>query len=351
MIRTLAKLFSALAMLASVGLTATPAAAWNRFVSMGVAVVQPDPSCVSHIPNRAICAARATDDALVVDQFDGNSWSGWAPLAGTVTSSPSCAQAGAGKALCAARGQTGNLVYALFNGARWSALARVGSAAIASAPSCVNYAAARVLCAARGYAGGLVSVTFNGKWSAFKTNVILGTISAPGCTRDDSGAAICATLGSASNVLIARFNGAAWSSVLNLGQGGGFTAEIDCASMMSGGNINCFGRGTDSQINLNVYVGGAWALSQWEGWQGLGGLAGSKASCAALTVDQNECAILGTDSALYVGRFAPAIIGWSGWQRLGGAFIGAPSCIVLSQDNVLCAAIGINNRGVSTTGP
>ena len=81
-----------LALTAALGLSGPLASA--GFVSMGAALVRPDPSCASNTAGRAVCAARGLQNSFLVDRYDGASWSGWKTLAGVITSSPSCVKPG-----------------------------------------------------------------------------------------------------------------------------------------------------------------------------------------------------------------------------------------------------------------
>ena len=79
-------------------------AAWGGFTSMGSTLLNSDVSCASLSSGKVICGGRSLQHTLLVDLFNGVSWSGWTSLGGAITSNPSCTSDGAGKVICAARG-------------------------------------------------------------------------------------------------------------------------------------------------------------------------------------------------------------------------------------------------------
>lgn len=91
-------------------------AARTGAISMGATVVLSDPSCASPSTGLAVCAARGVGQTLIVNQWNGTTWTVWKTIAGTVTSNPSCAADGAGKVICGVRNATGGLSAAIYNG-------------------------------------------------------------------------------------------------------------------------------------------------------------------------------------------------------------------------------------------
>jgi len=325
-------------------------AAWTAPVTMGATVVISDPSCASSSTGTAVCAARGLAQTLVVNQWDGTKWIGWKVVAGNVTSSPSCAATGTGDVVCAARNLTSGISATVFDGAAWGPLKNVGGQ-ITFEPSCATLTPGSILCAARSTTGTLTSTVFNGTtWSAFKT--LKGPIvSAPGCGGDGSGFVYC--LATSTNliwhVFATRFNGTAWSPFLDIG-GSSITDRYHCVALGGTlGPVACFARGSNSGQFVNDFKGGAWAVSSWTGWSGLGGAVSSGTACDQVTTSQLACATVASDAALWVNSFNGT--GWLGWTKSGGSQIGNPSCTSLGGDKVLCAVIGGNGKGSSVVGP
>src|SRR5215472_2034449 len=128
-------------------------AAWTSAVSMGTTVVLSDPSCASPVAGEAVCAARGLGQTLVVNKWNGSTWSGWKVIAGTVTAKPSCSADLAGNAVGAVRNDAGGIAATVYNGTAWSALTNAGGQ-ITFEPSCAPLTAGKVLCVARNTTGG-----------------------------------------------------------------------------------------------------------------------------------------------------------------------------------------------------
>jgi len=322
-------------------------ATWGSFVSLGSTTVNSDVSCTASSGGQAVCAASGFTNALLVNQFNGSTWSGWTKLAGAISSAPSCASDGNGHVVCVARASNGGMVATVFNGTAWSAEVKL-KASLASAPSCATLGGGRVLCAARSVTGALTSSVFNGTtWSAFDNQAETLT-SGPGCGSDDAGRVVCAMNDTSSNVVVNRYNGTGWDGFLNLG--GRATGEPTCTNIEESGQVVCFARGTDSSLNGNRFNGQIWVTGNWLGWGFEGGLIGPKGSCAVITTNQLVCGVFGViDSALWVNEFTGTQ--WTGFQRLGQTTVGSPSCTTLGGGKVLCTAVGVNSKVSSIVGP
>src|SRR5882762_10349483 len=129
-------------------------AAWSPFISLGSTTVNSDPSCAAMPGGIVVCSARSFANTLMVNKFDGSTWTGWTKLAGAVTSAPSCTSDGVSKVICAARATNGGMVYTIFDGAIWTKEVKL-KGQLDSGPSCANFHSGRVLCAARSATGGL----------------------------------------------------------------------------------------------------------------------------------------------------------------------------------------------------
>ena len=119
-------------------------ASWS-FVSTGTTTGNGNPSCAQATKNLVACAVQSSTYSLMVNQFNGTSWSKWSSLAGTVTSTPTCTGDGSGNVFCAAT-TTGGMEVSIFNGTSWSKPAKVAGT-LYSAPSCAEYLAGEVVCA------------------------------------------------------------------------------------------------------------------------------------------------------------------------------------------------------------
>jgi len=284
----------------------------------------------------------------MVNEFNGTAWgTSWTSLAGTVSSDPSCTSDGAGKVMCAAVASSGNLLWSIFKGTIWSAPATV-SAALYSAPSCAQYNTGQVLCAARSLSGGLTWSVYNGtSWKAF-ANLATSTESAPSCTTDNNNGVICGVYTTASATLVNRYAGGTWKGFLNLS--GIATSVPDCTSMNSAGNVVCFAEGIDNGIYGTRFNGGAWMLSSWSGYGGIGGSVIANVSCTRQSPDLLVCGALDpTDNALWSDVYNGS--NWSGWSKVGGLGINSPACAPLGTGQVVCVVLGINNKLTSVVGP
>jgi hypothetical protein len=335
----------------AVMLCAVPSAwaTWGARLSMGTTVVLSDPSCASPSTGVAVCAARGLGQTLMVDRFNGNHWSGWTMVAGVVTSNPSCTADGAGDVLCAARNGSGGISASVYDGSTWSTLIKAGGQ-ITSAPSCALLRVGNVLCVGRSSAGGFTSSIYDGtSWSTFKT-LAGSVVSDPGCGSDNTGGVVCiATTTTSWNVVAARFNGMTWTAFVNLG--GNSTSNRYSCTPLGGpfGVLSCVARGTDQAVYVNDFKGGTWSVSSWSGWGSLGASANPVPSCAQSASSELGCAVVESDSALWVNSFNGST--WTGWITLGGNNMGNPACSELGNGKVLCAVVGLNGKASSTVGP
>jgi hypothetical protein len=245
-------------------LSAHPAmASWGSFVSTGSTTVNSDVSCAQVASGQAACAASGFSNTLVGNAFNGSTWTGWAKLAGGISSAPSCATTGTGHVVCAVRGASGGLTSSVFDGTNWS-----------------NF-----------------------------DNQSVALTSAPGCGSDDNGRVVCAANDTSSNVAVNRYNGTSWDGFLILG--GRAPGEPTCANLLKTGQIVCFARGTDSSFNGNRFNGQAWSTADWLGWASWEARWGRKAVVPSSQPIKSRAVFNRTT--------------WSGFTPLGQTTVGNPS--------------------------
>ena len=196
--------------------------------------------------------------------------------------------------------------------------------------------------------GGLTSSVFSGTaWSAFDSHSA-STTSAPECAGDGAGRVVCMMQDTSSHELANRYNGAVWNGFIDTGGRG--TGEPTCSDFGVSGEVVCIARGTDTGLWVNRFAGGTWAVSSWTGWGSLSGLVGAKGSCASQAASQLVCGVFGvTNSGLWVDVFNGA--SWSGFISLGQTTVGNPACTALGNGKVLCAVVSVHNKVSSTVGP
>jgi hypothetical protein len=91
------------------GLMPCAQASWGPFVSTGSSTGIGNPSCAAVSTDHVVCAVRTGKAALMVNEFNGTTWSGWKILVSSVVSDPSCTSNGTGSVICAATSTTGAL--------------------------------------------------------------------------------------------------------------------------------------------------------------------------------------------------------------------------------------------------
>lgn len=323
-------------------------ATWGSFISTGNTTGLGNPSCAFVATGKAVCAVRSGKSAIMVNEFNGSAWGTWTTLPGAVESNPSCTSDGSGNVVCAAMATSGNLLTAKFNGSIWSKPATV-KAQLYSAPSCAELTAGQVLCAARSSNGSLAYSVYNGtSWSAFAT-VSTSAISAPGCTTDNAGSVFCAIFTIGGTTLVNRYTaGSGWDTFLNLG--GLAAGDPNCSSLNSSGNVACFAEAYNSGIYGTRFKGGAWLVSNWTTYAGLGGAVSNNANCTTQAPGMLVCGVIGeTDNAFYADVYNGS--GWTGWSKVGGTGIGIPACAALGTGQVVCIMQGVNNKLTSVVGP
>jgi hypothetical protein len=159
---------------------------------------------------------------------------------------------------------------------------------------------------------------------------------------------ICGVYTTASATLVNRYAGGTWKGFLNLS--GIATSVPDCTSMNSAGNVVCFAEGIDNGIYGTRFNGGAWTLSSWSGYGGIGGRVIANASCTSQSPDLLVCGALDpTNNALWSDVYNGS--NWSGWSKVGGLGMNSPACAPLGTGQVICVVLGINNKLTSVVGP
>jgi hypothetical protein len=322
-------------------------ASW-RFVSTGTTTGVGNPSCAQAAKNLVACAVRSSTYSLMVNQFNGTTWSKWTSLAGVVTSAPTCTGDGDGKVFCTAT-TSGGMTVSIFNGASWSKPANVAGT-LYSAPSCAEYLAGEILCVARGASGGLVWSLYDGtSWSKFAT-LATTALSAPSCTTDNNSGVICAVFTTGYATLVNRFAAGKWEAFLDLG--GVAAGDPDCTSLDSGGQVVCYAEAWDSQIYGTRFLGGAWTNTNWTAYASIGGVVNTNASCTVQSAGEQICGAYGVgsdDDVFYADIYNGS--GWEGWTKIGSAGFGIPSCAPLGTGQVVCAIMQSKNQLTSAVGP
>lgn len=315
------------------------------------APVDPNISCVSHAPGRAICAA-LRDNSAVVSRFTGNRWTDWVVLQGRVNTPPSCTALGEGKALCASRGSHGGLSVARFEDGLWSWWRPLGGR-LGGAPSCAAYRDGAAICAARSVDGRLLTIQTNGLTDGPVTHYEPLVTTSPRCVAHNANRAsferVVCTYGVADGgVRALRF--APGQPVEFVDLGGRATSETLCSDLGAGrqGELMCATRGTGFGFEAQAFAGGAF---EGAGWQVAGAVDGdfsSAMSCASYAPGKLACAMM--NASLYTttwadGAFTPPV------RFGGGPFPSAPSCFTIEAGRVMCVAVGYDGVPVSTFGP
>jgi hypothetical protein len=150
-------------------------------------------------------------------------------------------------------------------------------------------------------------------------------------------------LGTNSALYITRFNGIVWGAfellvkpTLN-GQEIDLISKPSCTAVGPGGAL-CAVLGTDSALYITRFND-----TVWNAFERLpAGIFSSAPSCTDYGTGQALCAVLGTDSALYITYLTGAA--WSAFERLeGGIFSSEPSSTEIKAGGALCAAVGIDS--------
>jgi hypothetical protein len=120
--------------------------------------------------------------------------------------------------------------------------------------------------------------------------------------------------------------------------------------MNQNGNVVCFAKGYGSAIYGDRFVSGAWAVTRWGGYSGMGGTVNDNANCTTQAAGRLVCGVTAvTDNAFYADVWNGS--SWSGWVKVGGSGTGSPACAPLGTGKVVCVMMGLNNRLTSVVGP
>lgn len=319
-------------------------AAWTVPASFGNdQFAMTNPSCAFVATNDAVCAMGNANHKLTVTRLIAGTSIGWQVLDGVISSDPTCTPRATKEVVCVARGLKAALVYTIFNGTSWSKPATVRAPAY-SDPSCARLNATKILCVMRNQSGTWSSATFTGTvWSSFIAVTGPVSVSPPSCAGDFTGKAICAAVGVNTNLIVNRFNGTVWEGYLDLG-GSASNTPVCARAWATTGSVRCMVRGNNMSLFTNRFQSGAWTLTNWTGFIGVGGLAQSTATSADNASDVMYV-VVGIDSRLYANRNN------GGWLPIGGTAIGNVACTDLAFDKFLCAVRGTNNRLLYTVGP
>jgi hypothetical protein len=261
----------------------------------------PAAHCVSWGPRRLDCFSRGGGRNFVHRWRNGETWSGWEDLGGTISGIGSCTTWGENRIDCFARG-SGGLWHRWYEGGRtWVTMANPFTGGweplggtIHSQPSCVAARPNLIDCFARGDGDVMVSRAWDGAhWSDWRAHPGLFVQGAPHCI------------------------------VVNDG-------SSDIAGMM----IYCVARGPDSGLWLNRM-----SASHADGrWESLGGVVTSQPSCVARAVNDFHCFVRGTDNALH--RVQLESLNRPVWDSWGGVLASDPSCVSYHRDRIDCFVRG-----------
>lgn len=310
-----------------------------------------DPSCAAFGLGEVVCAAVGPRGSLIVNRFDGASWTGFVDLGGVVVRKPSCMRFGILGAACAVVDTTSAVQVNVFNGATWSGFQSIGGQSI-SDPSCVGTAfigSFAVYCAIIGVNSALHVNRFDGgNWSGFQR---LGGsyIYNPSCTQDWTfGGVFCAAVTMGAKLEGWKNpTGQSWTKLTHA-VGAHLNADPSCTGIGQG-RILC---ATRSGVRLKVNR--ADDDSTWPLITDLGGILTAAPSCMPLrnpfTVPTAICAVRDTNSAIQQISFDGT--SWGAFQLAAGiSMVGSPSCTFVGQAQTLCAVRGTNNRLFTLMGP
>ena len=135
-------------------------ATWGvTFRNLGTATVVGEPECADFGAQKVVCVAQGADHALMANEFNKTTWSGWTSISTVVSSNASCVNDANNRIVCGVRAADNTLVATVFDGTTWSGFAD-SSRQIFSNPSCALLRKAAVLCTARSVSGGLTASVF-----------------------------------------------------------------------------------------------------------------------------------------------------------------------------------------------
>ncbi|MFC3693503.1 hypothetical protein [Chenggangzhangella methanolivorans] len=341
----------AAAVVAALSVSAPQArAAFSEFSSLGKDKVLSDVACIA-APKGAVCTAQSIDSKLAVNKYNGSKWSGWDLIGAGVVSKPSCAQATSKLVVCAARHESGGVMVVTYNG-KWSK-PEIVKGDTSSAPSCAGVGEDSAVCVTRGVDGSLYWLKSDGDKTSGLTKLNGATTVPPRCSPDNrftaTRMAICMYGNTDGHIYARRFDGKGATGALDLA---GLTyTEVNCTELGkgTGGRVTCVTKNQFSNLYLTSFAGGPFQTTGWSAYAYIGGSVAGASSCGAIAFNQIGCALVGTDSQLFVYQVVNGT--FSGFTAMGGTFVGTPSCFALEIGKVMCAAVGTDGVARSTVGP
>jgi repeat uncharacterized protein DUF346 len=290
-----------------------------------------DPTAVSWGANRIDVFARGPDNALWHKSWDGNIWSGWESLGGSLASGPDVASWGSGRLDVFARGTDNTLQHMSYQNG-WSAWESLGGA-LTSDPSAVAWGPGRLDVFARGGDDALWHLAYGGTWSGWES--LGGSIaSGPDVSSWGAGRLDIFARGK-DNTLQHKSYENGWSPWESLK--GNLTSDPSAVSWSSS-RIDVFARGPDNALWHLAYAG------SWSSWESLGGVLGSGPDASSWGLGRLDVFAQGTDHNLYHMWYSS---GWSAWESQGAP---VQTNTNTSDVTLVATAAGRAPTGLAVTG-
>lgn len=215
-----------------------------------------DPTVASRGPGRLDVFARGKNNKLYQLAYDGQQWSSWFDLGGTLTSGPDAVAVGE-RVSVFARGTDGKIWQRWWNASAnpryWVPWEPVPSSFSIESDPTVVYTGGAYHLFARGNGGHLVHIWYDTSWHQEDLG---GTLTSGPEAASRAPGVISVYFRGGSGALIERWwNGSTWSSPWNMG---GVMTGGPTAATRTGGRIDVIVAGTDNQFHIRRITGGAW---------------------------------------------------------------------------------------------
>ena len=262
------------------------------------AVPHERPAVYSRASGQLDVVGRGMDDRFYLSSWNGQAWSGWAPIGvGEFRSGPAVGRLGsereAGSTLSAyGRGKDDRFYEAHWNGRRWSHWSPVGDGTFLCAPALLDGSRPHLV----------------------------------GCGKDR-------------RMWFAERTDGGWSAWRPIGDGT-FTSD-PAVVRFGGGLVDVYALGEDRA----VYGARRGADGRWSAWSRIGvGTFRSAPTAVSWGPDRLDLFAVGDDSKMWQNTWTPA--GWSGWFQMDGIGVLAspPSAISTAPQRIDLIAVGMDRR-------
>ncbi|MEM8505215.1 MAG: hypothetical protein AAF716_18925 [Cyanobacteria bacterium P01_D01_bin.1] len=232
-----------------------------------------------------------------------------------------------------ARDEHRHLLFKYWNGEEWSDWKNLGGT-LTSNPTCASWSSERVDCFGRGTNMRLHHKywTTSGGWSDWNEQPGLLTSAPAVVARDDQKLDVFAR-GRDFGLWHKAWSDSAWSDWQSLG---GHLSSAPACTSWSKDRIDCVARGRNNNL-WHIY----WDGQTWSDWSELGGALTSGPTIASRGYNRLDIFARGQNNHLWMKQWNGT---WSDWSDLGGVLMAGPSAVSWNSSRIDVQAVGQNGN-------